>query len=114
LARGGAWLASAFLALLAMAATKDGAFSVHMAIVAIVAMLTLLGSTSSFDFVALRFPALSQQKASTYDDDLISWSVVGTMFWGLAGFLAELFIVLAAAGYLFGVSQGKEYAEPEW
>jgi cytochrome c oxidase cbb3-type subunit 1 len=185
LARGGAWLAAAFLALLAMAATNDWAFSVHMAIVAIAAMLALLASTSGFDFVAQRFPALSTQKASTYDDDLIRWGVIATIFWGLAGFLAglfialqlafpalnlnlefttfgrlrplhtsavifafggnaliatsfyvvqrtcrarlafpslarfvfwgyQLFIVLAATGYLLGVSQGKEYAEPEW
>jgi cytochrome c oxidase cbb3-type subunit 1 len=185
LARGGAWLAAAFLALLAMAATNDWAFSVHMAIVAIAAMLALLASTSGFDFVAQSFPALSPQKASTYDDDLIRWGVIATIFWGLAGFLAglfialqlafpalnlnlefttfgrlrplhtsavifafggnaliatsfyvvqrtcrarlafpslarfvfwgyQLFIVLAATGYLLGVSQGKEYAEPEW
>jgi len=31
------------------------------------------------------------------------------VFWGY-----QLFIVLAATGYLLGVSQGKEYAEPEW
>lgn len=30
-------------------------------------------------------------------------------FWGY-----QLFIVLAAVGYLTGVTQGKEYAEPEW
>ncbi|MEK9970703.1 MAG: cbb3-type cytochrome c oxidase subunit I, partial [Ferrovibrio sp.] len=26
----------------------------------------------------------------------------------------QLFILLAASGYVFGVTQGKEYAEPEW
>ncbi len=31
------------------------------------------------------------------------------IFWGY-----QLFIVLAAVGYLLGVTQGKEYAEPEW
>ena len=31
------------------------------------------------------------------------------VFWGY-----QLFIVLAATGYVLGVSQGKEYAEPEW
>lgn len=30
-------------------------------------------------------------------------------FWGY-----QAFIVMAAAGYLFGVTQSKEYAEPEW
>ena len=31
------------------------------------------------------------------------------VFWGY-----QLFIVLAATGYLLGITQGKEYAEPEW
>ncbi|WP_052389067.1 cytochrome-c oxidase, cbb3-type subunit I [Belnapia moabensis] len=31
------------------------------------------------------------------------------LFWGY-----QFFIVAAAVGYLFGVTQGKEYAEPEW
>jgi len=30
-------------------------------------------------------------------------------FWGY-----QVFIVMAALGYVFGVTQGKEYAEPEW
>ena len=31
------------------------------------------------------------------------------VFWGY-----QLFIVLAATGYLMGITEGKEYAEPEW
>ena len=31
------------------------------------------------------------------------------VFWGY-----QLFIILAATGYVFGATQGKEYAEPEW
>ena len=31
------------------------------------------------------------------------------MFWGY-----QLFIVLAASGYVLGITQSKEYAEPEW
>ena len=31
------------------------------------------------------------------------------MFWGY-----QLFIVMAATGYLLGITQGREYAEPEW
>ena len=31
------------------------------------------------------------------------------VFWGY-----QVFIVLAATGYLLGITQGKEYAEPEW
>lgn len=37
--------------------------------------------------------------------DIAPWFV----FWGY-----QLFIVLAATGYVLGVTQGKEYAEPEW
>jgi cytochrome c oxidase cbb3-type subunit I len=37
--------------------------------------------------------------------DILPWFV----FWGY-----QLFIVLAASGYVLGVTQGKEYAEPEW
>jgi cytochrome c oxidase cbb3-type subunit 1 len=37
--------------------------------------------------------------------DLAPWFV----FWGY-----QLFIVLAATGYLFGITQSREYAEPEW
>jgi cytochrome c oxidase cbb3-type subunit I len=35
--------------------------------------------------------------------------VAEMLFWGY-----QLFIVIAATGYLLGVTQGKEYAEPEW
>src|SRR5690554_4308388 len=31
------------------------------------------------------------------------------VFWGF-----QLFIVLAATGYLLGITEGREYAEPEW
>ncbi|MEL6877764.1 MAG: cbb3-type cytochrome c oxidase subunit I, partial [Pseudomonadota bacterium] len=36
-------------------------------------------------------------------------SLARFVFWGY-----QLFIVLAATGYLLGVTQSKEYAEPEW
>jgi cytochrome c oxidase cbb3-type subunit 1 len=36
-------------------------------------------------------------------------SLARFVFWGY-----QLFIVLAATGYVLGVTQGKEYAEPEW
>ena len=31
------------------------------------------------------------------------------LFWGY-----QLFIVLAASGYVLGITEGREYAEPEW
>ncbi|MDQ4420914.1 cytochrome-c oxidase, cbb3-type subunit I [Sphingobium sp. DEHP117] len=36
-------------------------------------------------------------------------SLARFVFWGY-----QLFIVLAATGYLLGITEGKEYAEPEW
>jgi cytochrome c oxidase cbb3-type subunit I len=183
--RGGIWFFVAFILLLASAAGVDWAFSVHMAIGCIAALIAGFASGSGFDFVTQRFPALSPQAASTYDDDLIRWGVIATVFWGLAGFAVglfialqlafpalnlnleyttfgrlrplhtsavifafggsallttsfyvvqrtcrarlafpslarfvfwgyQLFIVLAATGYLMGVTEAKEYAEPEW
>jgi len=37
------------------------------------------------------------------------WQMGWFIFWGY-----QLFIVLAASGYVMGITQGKEYAEPEW
>ena len=184
-ARTGAWFGVIFLALVGIAVSDDWAFSVHLSIVLIAALLALAGTTGRFDYLRQRFPALSPQQLSTYDDDLIRWGVIATVFWGLAGFLAglyialqlafpalnlnleyttfgrlrplhtsavifafggnallassfyvvqrtcrarlafpglarfvfwgyQLFIVLAATGYLLGVTEAKEYAEPEW
>jgi len=36
-------------------------------------------------------------------------ALASLVFWGY-----QLFIVLAASGYLMGITQGREYAEPEW
>ncbi|WP_455273704.1 cytochrome-c oxidase, cbb3-type subunit I [Rhizobium herbae] len=43
-------------------------------------------------------------RARLFGGDLV-WFV----FWGY-----QLFIVMAASGYLLGISEGREYAEPEW
>jgi hypothetical protein len=53
--------------------------------------------------VLLRRPA-HLPRAAAFGGSL-AWFV----FWGY-----QLFIVLAATGYLLGITQGKEYAEPEW
>jgi cytochrome c oxidase cbb3-type subunit 1 len=185
LMRSGGWLAVALALLLASATSADWAFSLHMQIACAAALMAALASGSRFDFLSQRFPALSPQQQSKYDDDVIRWGVIATVFWGLAGFLAglyialqlafpalnlnlefttfgrlrplhtsavifafggnallassfyvvqrtcrarlafpglarfvfwgyQLFIVLAATGYLLGVTEAKEYAEPEW
>jgi cytochrome c oxidase cbb3-type subunit 1 len=184
--RSGWWLAALFISTVAMAKAIDWGFAVHMGIFALAALIGLVISLRSTDFHAaargiLRLPV----DETRYDDDLIRFGVIATVFWGMAGFLVglvialqltfpalnlglewtsfgrlrplhtsavifafggsaliatsfyvvqrtcrarlafpglarfvfwgyQLFIVLAATGYLLGISQGKEYAEPEW
>ncbi|MCZ8018081.1 cytochrome-c oxidase, cbb3-type subunit I [Novosphingobium sp.] len=184
--RSGWWLAALFISTVAMAKAIDWGFAVHMGIFALAALIGLVISLRTTDFHAaargiLRLP----DDQTRYDDDLIRFGVIATVFWGMAGFLVglvialqltfpvlnlglewtsfgrlrplhtsavifafggsaliatsfyvvqrtcrarlafpglarfvfwgyQLFIVLAASGYLLGISQGKEYAEPEW
>src|SRR5689334_11122354 len=44
-------------------------------------------------------------RARLFGGEALAWF----LFWGY-----QLFIVLAATGYLLGITQSKEYAEPEW
>lgn len=186
LARAGGWLAALIIAVIAMAAAKDSGFAVHMAIMALSAGIALWVTVSKTDYGAIAKGILrAPPDPSRYDDDPIRWGVIATVFWGMAGFLAglfialqlafpvlnlglewttfgrvrplhtsavifafggnaliatsyyvvqrtcrarlafpglarfvfwgyQLFIVLAATGYLLGITQSKEYAEPEW
>ncbi|WAT18176.1 cytochrome-c oxidase, cbb3-type subunit I [Aurantiacibacter sp. MUD11] len=185
LARTGVWFAILFLAIAAIAGAQDWAFSAHMTIVALAAFIGLIVTVWRTEVDAVTKAVLrTPVDESRYDDDTVRWGVIATVFWGMAGFLAglfialqlvwpelnfepylnfgrvrplhtsavifafggnaliassfyvvqrtcrarlafpglarfvfwgyQLFIVLAATGYLFGVSQGKEYAEPEW
>lgn len=184
--RSGWWLAALFLSIFAMAAAVDWGFSVHMGIFALAALTGLIVSLRTTNFqAAARGLLKAPVDEGRYDDDLIRYGMIATVFWGMAGFLAglfialqlafpvlnlglewtsfgrlrplhtsavifafggsaliatsfyvvqrtcrarlafpglarfvfwgyQLFIVLAATGYLLGISQGKEYAEPEW
>ena len=183
--RTGMWFAVMILCLAAFVGAQDAGFAAHALIVGIVAFALFCVTVGRFD------PLSSAQSIfrmppgpSRYDDDVIRWGVIATIFWGMAGFLAglvlalqlvlpdlniepwlnfgrlrplhtsavifafggnallatsfyvvqrtcrttlafpgiarfvfwgyQLFIVLAATGYLLGVTQSKEYAEPEW
>ncbi|MBP0437165.1 cytochrome-c oxidase, cbb3-type subunit I [Tianweitania sediminis] len=55
--------------------------------------------------IATSFYIVQRTTAARLFGGGLSWFV----FWGY-----QLFIVLAATGYLMGVTQSKEYAEPEW
>ena len=185
LTRAGLWFAALVLALLAVAGAVDTPFAIQMGIVATAAFMGLWFTVRHQDYAGIargimRAPA----DPGRYDDDVIRWGVIATVFWGMAGFLVgvliaaqlawpllnlgeygnfgrlrplhtsavifafggnaliatsfyvvqrtcrarlafpglarfvfwgyQLFIVLAATGYLLGITQGKEYAEPEW
>ena len=178
--------ALALLAVIAaVAGAQDTGFAVHMGIIGVVLAIMMVATLGVFDPLA-KAQSIFKMPTGTerYDDDVVRWGVIATMFWGLAGLLAgvfiaaqlafpwlnfepylnfgrvrplhtsavifafggnaliatsfyvvqrtcrtplalpslarfvfwgyQLFIVLAATGYLLGVTQSKEYAEPEW
>ena len=186
LLKSGGWLLIAVLALAAVAASADWGFSVHMTIVAAAAMICLWWTLTRADYDSIARGILEKPvDAGRYDDDPIRWGVIATVFWGVVGFAAglfialqltfpalnlgleytsfgrlrplhtsavifafggnaliatsfyvvqrtcrtrlafptlarfvfwgyQLFIVLAATGYLLGITESREYAEPEW
>ncbi|MFC4291862.1 cytochrome-c oxidase, cbb3-type subunit I [Sphingorhabdus arenilitoris] len=184
--RAGGWLVLAIFALAACALAVDGGFAVHMAIITMACLIGLWVTLSKADYTAISRGILRMPRnEGIYDDDPIRWGVIATVFWGMAGFLAglyialqlafpvlnlnleyttfgrlrplhtsavifafggnaliassfyvvqrtcrarlafpslarfvfwgyQLFIILAATGYLMGITEAKEYAEPEW
>ena len=185
LGRTGLWFGILLLSVIAAATAADSGFAAHAVIVGIVALVLTAMSAARFDPLGkaqgfFRMPT----EASRYDDDPVRWGVLATMFWGIVGMLAgvfialqlawpelnfqpylnfgrvrplhtsavifafggnaliatsfyvvqrtcrtqlafpalarfvfwgyQMFIVLAASGYLLGVTQSREYAEPEW
>ncbi|MDC8754041.1 cytochrome-c oxidase, cbb3-type subunit I [Erythrobacter sp. sf7] len=181
----GVWALVLLAAICAIALTPDSGFAIHMGIVALVAVILIIASLRSYDPLAKAQSIFRMPPGpSRYDDDVVRWGVIATMFWGIAGLLAgvfiaaqlaypwlnlepylnfgrlrplhtsavifafggnallatsfyvvqrtcrttlafpgmarfvfwgyQLFIVLAATGYLLGITQSKEYAEPEW
>jgi cytochrome c oxidase cbb3-type subunit 1 len=181
--RTGGWLLIAFVAVLTIAVSSDFGFSVHMAIIAAAAFLAMVYTMRNANYDPLT--VVHGPDPSRYDDDPVRWGVIATIFWGVAGFAAglyialqlafpalnldleytsfgrlrplhtsavifafggnaliatsfyvvqrtcrarlafpslarfvfwgyQLFIVLAATGYLLGVTESREYAEPEW
>jgi cytochrome c oxidase cbb3-type subunit 1 len=181
----GVWALVLLAAICAIALTPDSGFAIHMGIVALVAVILIIATLGSYDPLAKAQSIFRMPPGpSRYDDDVVRWGVIATMFWGIAGLLAgvfiaaqlafpqlnlepwlnfgrlrplhtsavifafggnallatsfyvvqrtcrttlafpgmarfvfwgyQLFIVLAATGYLLGITQSKEYAEPEW
>ncbi|MGR4892485.1 cytochrome-c oxidase, cbb3-type subunit I [Sphingopyxis sp. LARHCG72] len=184
--KAGGWLGLTLLALVMAALAVDAPFAVHMIIVALACLAMLWATVTRADYSGLERGLLKMPAdQGVYDDDPIRWGVIATLFWGVAGMAAglfialqlafpalnlnleyttfgrlrplhtsavifafggnaliatsyyvvqrtcrarlafptlarfvfwgyQLFIVLAATGYLMGVTAAKEYAEPEW
>ncbi len=181
LAKAGGFFIAMALALVAMAQAVDVPFAVHMAIMALAALIAAVAVLRAADAHA----GLQAADQGRYDDAPVRWALIATTCWGVVGLLAglvialqlaypllnlgpeyinfgrlrplhtsavifafggnalictsfyvvqrtcrarlafpflarfvfwgyQLFIVLAATGYLMGVTEGKEYAEPEW
>ena len=179
------WLGAALIAIIAIALSADQGFAIHMAIVAVAALLALAATLSGADYTIARGILKAPVDTGRYDDDPVRWGVIATVFWGVVGFLAglfialqlafpvlnlgfeyttfgrlrplhtsavifafggnaliatsfyvvqrtcrarlalpglarfvfwgyQLFIVLAATGYVLGITEAREYAEPEW
>ena len=173
------WFLAVLLMLTAAGVAADAAFAVHMLILAAAAAIMLVVTLRRSD----QPPVVAD--LSQYDDEVIRWGVIATVFWGVVGLLAgvaiasqlawpllnlhsefttfgrlrplhtsavifafggnaliatsfyivqrtcrarlafptlarfvfwgyQLFIVLAATGYVMGVTEAREYAEPEW
>ena len=168
---------AALLAVIAAAKGVEPEFRAHAWIVAV-----CFAAATIMMLRQVRFAPAPE--ATGYQDDVVRWGVIATVFWGLAGLLVgvviaaqlawpqlnvdpwftfgrlrplhtsavifafggnallctsfyvvqrtcrarlalgnlvwfvfwgyQLFIVLAATGYLLGITQSKEYAEPEW
>src|SRR5688572_29966887 len=96
--RAGGWLLIAMLAVLAIAVSADFGFSVHMAIVAAAALGVMVLTLRNADYYALNMPGAGRAvDQSRYDDEPIRWGVIATMFWGVAGLAAGLYIALQLA-----------------
>jgi cytochrome c oxidase cbb3-type subunit 1 len=181
----GGWLLLAVIAFLLIPLAADGGFAFHLGIVAVAALIAMVATLKGADWNRLTRGILPVIDGSRYDDDVIRLGVIATLFWGIAGLAAglfialqlaypvlnlgleytsfgrlrplhtsavifafggnaliatslyvvqrtcrtrlafpglarfvfwgyQLFIVLAATGYLLGITESREYAEPEW
>ena len=98
LGRVGLWFGLLIVAVLAVAAAKDTGFAIHMVIVGAAAFILLWVTAGNYNPLARAQSIFHMPEGpSRYDDDPVRWGVLATMFWGIAGFLAGLFIALQLA-----------------
>ena len=93
--RAGIWLALLLLSVLAIVAAQDTAFAIQMGIVAVATLVGLWFAISKPDYTAIsKGQATPAPDQTQYDDEVIRWGVIATVFWGMAGFLVGLVIAL--------------------
>src|SRR3954464_5129739 len=93
--KSGGWLLLAAGAVCLIRFSAVGAFSVQLGIVAAAAMIALVATMRGADWNAIAAgakPAPADQ--GRYDDDIVRKGVIATLFWGVAGLGAGLFIAL--------------------
>ena len=96
--RAGLWLLVALGALAAMIGAQDAGFAAHALIIMIVAFGLAVVTTAKFDPLAKAQGIFKMPPGEgRYDDDIIRWGVIATMFWGLAGLLAGVYIAAQLA-----------------
>jgi hypothetical protein len=65
-----------------------------MAICALAALIGMIVTLRQADVDSIARGILKMPDQGRYDDDPIRWGVIATVFWGMAGFLAGLYIAL--------------------
>ena len=92
------WALILCAAIAAIAGAQDLGFAVHMGIIAAVAAVLMVITLRRVDPLAEAQGIFKMPPGrSLYDDDVVRWGVIATMFWGLAGLLAGVFIALQLA-----------------
>jgi len=95
LTRAGTWLFIFILAVAGYAMAADAGFAVQMAIVGLAALVCAWVTVSKADYAALARGILNAPlDTGRYYDEVIRWGVIATVFWGLVGMLAGLYIAL--------------------
>ncbi len=89
------WLAVAVIAFFAAMLSADRGMMAHMLIVTVVALAGLVITLRKADYEAIAGGIIRPKNASlTYDDELIRWGVILTVFWAVVGFSMGVLIAL--------------------
>ena len=91
--RTGLWFAVLIVSILVFMTAADSGFAAHAVIVGITAFALMAMSAARFDPLGKAQGFFKMPEGpSKYDDDVIRWGVIATMFWGMAGLLVGVFI----------------------